>query len=287
MKSLLKIGAVLATALVTACTTASNEDVLTSAIGTTDSQTVGTPQQNSIYQQAGAPEPLIYSGVRPETQPTLGPSIARQPVPENASSNVPRIRSAFTSENRAFGQPAIGPRANKTYLINGLASNIGNIGIGFTKLSRKIPGSVLHNYASFVESSTVIRSRVTKELKAAYRRNPNVEINLIGISFGANIVTIIANDLNRSKIPVNYLATLDGPAMLPIPKNVRITDNFTCTNIDCFRTNTRLGWGNKKTVKESFRLKTSHIPLASHPQVHTRILQQIQSPPPFTNTTFQ
>ena len=137
----------------------------------------------------------------------------------------------------------------------------------------------MHNYASFIESSTLIRSEVTRELKKAYRKNPNVEINLIGISFGANIVTLIAADLDRAKIPVNYIATMEGPAMVPIRDNVRVADNFSCTNLDCFRTKSRLSWGNKTTRYSAFKIKSSHIPLANHPDVHRRILSQINTAP--------
>ncbi|MEM7069516.1 MAG: hypothetical protein AAF478_11615 [Pseudomonadota bacterium] len=171
------------------------------------------------------------------------------------------------------------PPPKKTYLINGLASSVEFIGYGFTNLSKKIPGSRLHNYASFIESSTVIRSKVTRELKAAYKSDPSVQINLIGISFGANIVTLIAADLDRAGIPVNYLVTMEGPAMVPIRDNVRMADNFSCTNLDCFRTKSRLSWGNKKTNFQTFKIKTSHIPLADHPDVHRRILSRINTNP--------
>ncbi len=168
-----------------------------------------------------------------------------------------------------------GPAVRKTYLINGLASSVKSIGYGFTNLSRKIPGSTLHNYASFIESSTLIRSNVTRELKTAYKKNPNIEINLIGISFGANIVTLIAQDLDRADIPVNYLVTMEGPAMVSIRDNVRIADNFSCTNLDCFRTKSRLSFNNKVTEFNTFKIKSSHIPLANHPDVHRRILDQL------------
>jgi len=68
------------------------------------------------------------------------------------------------------------PRVQKTYLINGLASSVESIGYGFTNLSRKIRGSSLHNYASFIESSTIIRSQITRDIRTQYARNPNVEI---------------------------------------------------------------------------------------------------------------
>ncbi len=167
------------------------------------------------------------------------------------------------------------PPPSKTYLINGLASNVEIIGYGFRNLSRKIPGSELHNYASFIESSTLIRSQVTREIRRAYARDPRLQINLIGISFGANIVTLIAADLALRNIPINYLATMEGPAMVPIRSNVRIADSFSCTNLDCFRTRSFLSWGNRITRHQHFRIKSSHIPLADHPQVHRRILNQI------------
>lgn len=238
-------------AMISACTGSNSTDVLTSAV---QPKPITAPQQTSVPAPVAFAEPVTVT-----PSPRLSDNVAFATTPE-----------IFTPPPRI--------RAKKTYLINGLASNIGNIGYGFTNLSKKIPGSTLHNYTSFVESSTVIRSRVTKELKAAYKADPDLEINLIGISFGANIVTIIAQELRRSKIPVNYLATLDGPAMLAIGDNVRVTDNFTCTGLNCFRTDTRLAWGNRETEKESFKLKTSHIPLANHPQVHSRILEQINRP---------
>ena len=197
-------------------------------------------------------------------------------------------RVAFASEQPAVAQvedgstvpsiPAPKPRIKKTYLINGLASSVDSIGYGFTNLSKKIPNSKLHNYASFVESSTVIRSRVTREIKAAYKANPDIEINLIGISFGANIVTWIAQDLNRQNIPINYLATLEGPAMARIYDNVRLADNFSCTGLNCFRTTSKLAWGNKKTDFNKFQIKAGHIALANHPEVHNRVLAQIKRP---------
>jgi len=170
------------------------------------------------------------------------------------------------------------PRIKKTYLINGLASSVESIGYGFTNLSKKIPNSKLYNYASFVESSTVIRSKVTRDIKAAYAKNPDVEINLVGISFGANIVTWIAQELNRKDIPINYLATLEGPAMAPIYDNVRLADNFSCTGLNCFRTSSKLAWGNKETEFSKFKIKAGHIALADHPEVHSRVISQIDKP---------
>ena len=150
----------------------------------------------------------------------------------------PLTQSAYQSTPIIGANPAATPvyvqRVSKTYLINGLASNVGAIGYGFTNLQKKIPGSVLHSYASPLESSTIIRSQVIKELKAAYRSNPNLDINLIGISYGANIVTQIAANLGRSGIAVNYLATLEGPAMSRIGPKCPCCRQFQLYSPDLF-----------------------------------------------------
>ncbi len=180
--------------------------------------------------------------------------------------------------DETFIEPVVKPRVQKTYLINGLASSVKAIGYGFTNLSKKINGASLHNYASFIESSTIIRSTVTKEIRAEYAKNPDLEINMIGISFGANIVTLIAADLHRRNIPVNYLVTMEGPAMVPIRNNVRKADHFRCTNLDCFKTKAKLARGNKTTKFATYDIKASHIPLANHADVHAHIIRQIEAP---------
>lgn len=264
------LATVLPIILMAGCTATESDDVLTSAVNQPVAEAPSTYTQSQLPPSG---ERIADSGA---STPPAGSS--RQDSSYNGS-----VQTAFASEQPIL-QPQPGRRNRKTYIINGLASNIGNIGYGFTNLSKKIPGSKLYNYASFVESSTVIRSKVTKELKQAYKADPNVEINLIGISFGANIVTIISQELHRSKIPVNYLATLDGPAMVPVRDNVRINDNFTCTNLDCFKTTSRLAWGNKTTTHSAFRLKSSHIPLANHEEVHSRIIAQINAHPRVTSS---
>lgn len=253
--------------LVSACVGSSNEDVLQSAIQPT----------TEINSSAEAP--------KIEISPLKVAAISKKP----AFQKKPNI--AFASDQPTVNQlqeietepdllpPPPPPRVKKTYLINGLASSVDSIGYGFTNLARKIPNSTLHNYTSFVESSTLIRTKVSKEIKAAYKADPNIEINLIGISFGANIVTWIAEELHRKDIPINYLATLEGPAMSRIHKNVRLADNFSCTGLSCFRTSSKLSWGNKETEFSKFKIKAGHIDLADHPQVHNRVIYQINRPP--------
>lgn len=250
--------------LVSACVSRGGDEALQSAI---------QPDTNTTAAIINQPQQVI---------PTKSALIEDENTVTEETSNI-----AFASEEPTLDQvqevlptpkPAQSPRIKRTYLINGLASSVQSIGYGFTNLSRKIPGAKLHNYASFVESSTVIRAKVTREIKAAYKENPNVEINLIGISFGANIVTWIAQDLNRKKIPVNYLATLEGPAMARIYDNVRLADNFSCSGLNCFRTTSKLAWRNKNTEFSKFKIKAGHIALANHPKVHARVLEQINKP---------
>ena len=262
--------------LLGACVSGGNYQVLQSAIET---------DQNANTFAAKNLSPSSPNSFTPEHVGSIGTNqvtIAKAPSVSFASEEL-QIENSILPEPRPVLPPPPSPRIKKTILINGLASNVSAIGYGFKNLSRKIPGATLHSYASFVESSTVIRSQVTREIINASKKNPKIEINLIGISFGANIVTWIAQDLHRKKIPVNYLATLEGPAMAPIYTNVRLADNFSCTDLTCFRTSSKLAWGNKKTQFSKFKYKASHIALANHPKVHQRVISQIEKPLPSTN----
>lgn len=254
--------------LVSACVSNGDNSVLQSAI---EPQNTASNVDDTIIAQNTTPADAILVDVIPVPE--------KSTLVNNSSfASEPFTASPLLNEEEFLLPPPPPPRVKKTYIINGLASSVKSIGYGFTNLSKKIPNSKLHNYASFVESSTIIRSNVSKEIKAAYKADPTIEINLIGISFGANIVTWIAQELHRKKIPVNYLATLEGPAMAPIYKNVRLADNFSCTGVSCFRTSSKLSWGNKETEFSKFKIKAGHIALANHPRVHQRILSQIDKP---------
>lgn len=253
--------------MVSACVGSSNEDVLQSAIQP-------KLQQNTEIQTANNEVNLLYVGSVSEQNSTQ----AKHPNLTFATDE-PSVNQFQETETEPFiPPPPPPPRVKKTYLINGLGSSVGSIGYGFTNLAKKIPNSTLHNYTSFVESSTLIRTKVSREIKAAYKADPNIEINLIGISFGANIVTWIAEELHLKDIPINYLATLEGPAMSRIHENVRLADNFSCTGLSCFRTSSKLSWGNKETEFSKFKIKAGHIDLANHPQVHNRVINQINRP---------
>lgn len=167
----------------------------------------------------------------------------------------------------------------KTYLINGLASAIPFIGYGFSNLQKKIPGAELFSYVSPVEGSAIIEPKILSDIRTAWKRNPNVEINLIGISYGANLITRMAGILQREGIAVSYLGVVDGLPLAPVPSNVRRVDNFTCSAIGCLRDKVRLVKGNDVTIANAFNYATTHIAMGDRAEVHQRILHQITTVP--------
>ncbi|MCG6858196.1 MAG: hypothetical protein LJE67_09020 [Salaquimonas sp.] len=168
---------------------------------------------------------------------------------------------------------------SKTYLINGLASAVPFIGYGFTNLQKKIPGAELYSYISPVEGSMVIEPKIMADIRRQYRANPDIEINLIGISYGANLITRMVQQLDKEGIPVSYLGVLDGLPLAKVTPNVRRVDNFICNFPGCLRDKVRLTRGNDNTIQANFNYNTSHIALGNNEEVHTRILHQIASYP--------
>lgn len=169
------------------------------------------------------------------------------------------------------------PRTQKTYLINGLMSAIPFIGFGFRNLHKKMPEAQLYSYLSPVESAAVILPKVMKDIQAAHAKDPNVKINLIGISLGADFVSIVAEKLHRKNIQVNYLGIVDGTSLRPVQSNVKKVDNLTCTYLDCVRGKVRLAKGNTTTVFIKKKYKSSHIPLGNNNDLHNRVIAQSRS----------
>ncbi|MFK5978869.1 MAG: hypothetical protein QM488_08295 [Rhizobiaceae bacterium] len=194
-------------------------------------------------------------------------NVSEQSVAQSGSS------SFISPDEQSYA--SLQPRVQKTYLINGLASAVPFIGYGFTNLSKKIEGGRLFSYISPVEGSLQAAPAVMKDILAAHAQNPDVEINLIGISYGANLVSRIAIKLHRKNIPVHYLGTIEGTHLKRIPPNVRTADNFTCTFLDCTRATARLARGNQITQLNSYKFKSSHIPLGDNREMHNRVLRQI------------
>ncbi len=169
--------------------------------------------------------------------------------------------------------------ATRTYLINGLASAIPFIGYGFHSLQDKIPGAELYSYMSPVEGAAIIQPKIMSDIRKAWKRDPSVEINLIGISFGANLITRMAAQLNKEGIPVSYLGVVDGLPLVAVTPNVRRVDNFTCTIPGCLADKVRLTRGNDLTIANAFKFTTTHIALGGNEEMHQRILHQIASYP--------
>ncbi|MCP4074251.1 MAG: hypothetical protein GY742_21380 [Hyphomicrobiales bacterium] len=182
----------------------------------------------------------------------------------------------------AFGMENIPANAksdynSKTILINGFASAVPFIGFGFRNLQKKIPDAELYSYVGPVEGWTIIAPKVLRDVRAAYRQNPNIAINLIGVSFGANLLTRIVAVLDKENIPVSYLGILDGYPLTPVTPNVRRVDNFTCTAMGCLRDKVKLSRGNDVTVQFAFKYDTTHIELPNRFEVQRRILRQIST----------
>ena len=166
---------------------------------------------------------------------------------------------------------------SKTYLINGLVSAIPFIGYGMANLNKRIKGARLFSYVSPVEGTALIQPTIIREIRGLYQRNRNIQINLIGISYGASMVTSISAILAKDKIPVNYLGVIDGRPLTKIHANVRRVDNFTCSYIDCIGVRLRMANGNNVTRKVAFKFKSSHIALGNNNDMHNRVIQQISN----------
>ena len=166
-----------------------------------------------------------------------------------------------------------------TYLVNGLASVMPFVGYGFNNLKDKLGEAKHYDYATPVEGRIAIQPMVLADIKRQYARDPSILINLVGISYGANIVTSLAAQLNDAGIPVNYLGVLDGPMLTPVTPNVHRVDNFVCRTVGCIGQKVRLARGNNLTMHTEFKLSSSHIGLGDHAVVHNRIIGQLTAYP--------
>ncbi len=175
--------------------------------------------------------------------------------------------------------PAAPPTNSLTILINGFGSTVPFIGYGFENLKERIPGAQLYSYVGAVEGWTYIAPKVLKDVRAAYRYNPGIEINLIGVSFGANLLTRIVAKLNKDGIPVNYLGLIDGLPLTPITPKLRRVDNFTCSLIGCLGDRVELTRDNRLTIVHSFNYRVAHIELPNTTEIQRRILHQITTTP--------
>lgn len=167
----------------------------------------------------------------------------------------------------------------KTYLVNGLASVVPFVGYGFDNLKNKLHDAKNYDYATPVEGRMAIQPMVLADIKREYAKDRSILINLVGISYGANIVTSLAAQLNSAGIPVNYLGVLDGPMLTRVTPNVHRVDNFVCRTVGCIGQKVRLAKGNNTTIHTEFKLSSSHIGLGDNDTVHSRIVGQLTAYP--------
>ncbi len=164
----------------------------------------------------------------------------------------------------------------RTYIVNGLASAVPFIGYGMNNLGKKIPGSKVFSYITSIEGNKIIKPNILKDIEARYKRNPNEPINLIGISYGANMVSDIANRLAKKGIPVNYLGIIEGTSLKSIKSNVRRAQNFICTGAECSKRRVGLAGGNAVTQLNQYTYDDGHIDLGNNRGVHSKILSGIR-----------
>lgn len=189
------------------------------------------------------------------------------------------LTCGLAAASSAQAQYHAGAELNRTYLINGLASIMPFVGYGFNNLKGKLGSAKHYSYATPVEGRIAVQPAVLSEIRREYRRNPFVRINLIGISYGGNIVTSLASQLHKDGIPVNYLGVLDGPILAPVPPNVHRVDNFVCRYVGCIGQKVRLAKGNNATLHTEFTYASTHIGLGDHDKVHERIIGQLTDIP--------
>lgn len=234
-------------------------------------ETIATSTSAAPLEETPPPSALATASSAATDQAASGTQLAALP---QESPVVPSLTNPATDS--LAGQPQA-DRPNKTYLINGLLSAVPFIGYGFRNLHEKMPEAQLFSYMGVVEGPAVIAPKIVREVEEAYRADPTVSVNLIGISLGADLITVIANRLDEKNIPVNYLGIVDGTSLKPIPDNVRKADNLTCSNIDCTRAKARLAPGNTVTVLEEKVYRSSHIPLGNNDGLHARVIAQSAS----------
>jgi hypothetical protein len=168
-----------------------------------------------------------------------------------------------------------GPDENHySYFINGLASAIPAIGYGLRDLSTNLGGKH-YSYVTPLESTVPIQFAVIADIETQLTANPNARINLIGVSYGGNIATLIAQQLDVRQIAVNYLAIIDAPAPVSITSNVHRVDNFYCRRVGCIGQKIRLSQSNKSTIQQQFLVREKHIALSASPTVTERITGQL------------
>ena len=241
----------------------------------------------AIEPETTAPLPGVETGLETRVETVEAPAAPQTAQPQTGPALAAIDPAAVSPSPAAIPdtipgtlEGGIAPAAQspkKTYLINGLLSAVPFIGYGFRNLKKKMPEAEIYSYMGVVEGPAIIAPKIVKEAEAAWRANPDTMINLVGISLGADLVTVIANELDQKGVPVNYLGIVDGTNLRPIPDNVRKADNLTCSYLDCTRARAKMAKGNTSTIFERRVYKSSHIPLGDNDQLHARVIAQSNS----------
>lgn len=298
MNLIQKSAAIISVSILSACQTgqaldsvANNQQVKQQAIATSNAPIpVPAPEQAPAAPSSQTIQPVQGNDTSLAIMSAENAPLAQNPAVQATTPSPSPNQNTISSENTQIAslqQPSASlvntqsaiqkPRTQKTYLINGLLSAVPFIGYGFRNLHKKMPEAQIHSYISPVESNAVIMPQVLREIEAAYKVDPNVSVNLIGISLGADFITVVAERLNKKNIPVNYLGIVDGTSLRPIPANVRKADNLTCTLLDCTKAKARLARGNNSTIFTEKKFRSSHIPLGNNDELHARVIAQSRS----------
>lgn len=175
----------------------------------------------------------------------------------------------------SIGASTVSNAANrKVYLVNGIASTL--LGYGLTNLKKKIPYARHFKYTTTAATGTIKRGIINDAIRA-YNADQSVKISLVGISYGARMVTEIASTLHSKGVPVHYLAVIEGKKLTSIKGNVAKADNVTCTGGTCARIRAKLASGNKRTRLGDLVVHTGHVASSDSPRVHSRVISQINS----------
>ena len=107
----------------------------------------------------------------------------------------------------------------KVFVIKGLLNVFSR---GMVTLGKKLDKNNIDNV---VFNHTLWRSYVKELLNTDESRRPT-HVFIVGHSFGANAALLMARELEKQNITVDYLVTFDGDSPLPAASNIKHVTNF-------------------------------------------------------------
>ena len=126
---------------------------------------------------------------------------------------------AFSLAGSHFAQASAPQVREKVFVIKGLLNvfSQGMVTLGETLDNNNID-NVVFNHVRW-------RSYVKELLDTDEARRPT-HVFIVGHSFGANAALLMARELEKQDVEVEYLVTFDGNAPLPAPSNIKHVTNF-------------------------------------------------------------